>query len=80
MKEVTVIPGGIALGPASMVEYAFAVFTFGQKRPPLALNRLFIQYTIYNTAYSIEKARTRLGYKPGKRSRWELKAIHRMGN
>ncbi|MCJ1379604.1 hypothetical protein MMC17_002706 [Xylographa soralifera] len=64
MKDVTIIPGGLALGLASMVEYAFAIFTLGQKRPPLAMNRLFIQYTVYNTTYSIEKARNRLGYNP----------------
>ena len=63
-KELKVIPGGLALGLASTVEYAFAIFTLGQKRPPLAMNRLFIQYTVYNTTYSIEKARTRLGFNP----------------
>ena len=63
-EQVKVIPGAIALGMASTVEWAFMIFTLGQKRPPLAMNRLFIQYTVYNTTYSIKKARTRLGYNP----------------
>ena len=63
-EEIRVIPGWLALGLASTVEWAFSIFTFGQKRPPLAMNRLYIQYTVYNTTYSIDKARKALGYSP----------------
>jgi len=81
MKDITVIPGPIALGMASMIEALFMIFTLGQKRPPLPMSRLFIQVTVYNATYSMEKARKRLGYNPVddhdtylKRSiAWELK-------
>jgi len=64
MKDVTVIPGPVAMGMVRMVEGLFAVFTLGQKRPPLSISRLYIQVTIYNATYSLEKARKRLGYSP----------------
>ncbi|TVY78562.1 Sterol-4-alpha-carboxylate 3-dehydrogenase [Lachnellula suecica] len=64
MEEVTVVPGWLALALASTLEYTFAILTLGQVRPPLSMSRLFIQFTIYNTTYNIDKARERLGYKP----------------
>jgi len=64
LEEITVIPGWLALALASALEYTFAILTLGQIRPPLSMSRLFIQYTIYNTTYRIDKARERLGYEP----------------
>lgn len=79
-EEVTVVPAWIALSMASGLEWAYLIFTLGRKRPPLKVSRLYVQYTIYNTTYNIDKAKERLGYKPVvdhdgnlKRSvKWEL--------
>jgi sterol-4alpha-carboxylate 3-dehydrogenase (decarboxylating) len=64
LEEVTIVPGWLALALASALEYLFAILTFGQIRPPLSISRLFIQVTIYNATYRIDKARERLGYNP----------------
>ncbi|KAI9711709.1 MAG: hypothetical protein M1820_001853 [Bogoriella megaspora] len=63
-EDITVVSGQVALALSSMVEWAFYIFTLGLKKPPLNVTRLYIQYSIYNTTYSIRKARTRLGYNP----------------
>ncbi len=80
-EDVTVIPGWIALGMASTIEWTFRLFTLGLVRPPIKMSRLYIQVTIYNSTFNIDKARKRLGYEPivdhegnMKRSiEWELK-------
>ncbi|KAI9659364.1 MAG: hypothetical protein M1821_001622 [Bathelium mastoideum] len=63
-EDITIVSGKVALALSSMVEWAFFVFTLGFKKPPLNVTRLYIQYSIYNATYSIQKARTRLGYNP----------------
>jgi sterol-4alpha-carboxylate 3-dehydrogenase (decarboxylating) len=62
--DIKVVSGNLALALSSMVEWLFFVFTLGFKKPPLNITRLYIQYSIYNATYNIQKARTRLGYNP----------------
>ena len=64
-KEITVISRGIALGLCSVVEWAFFLLTLGLKKPPLlTMSRVYIQYSVYNATYNMEKAKQRLGYRP----------------
>lgn len=82
LSEIIVVPAWLALSLATLIERAFWICTFGRVRPPLNISRLFIQYTVYESTYCIEKARRRLGYEPvgdrgGRRLReavqWEIR-------
>ena len=59
----TIIPIWFALGLANVLELLFWIFTFGKKRPQL-LGKQQVEYACFTHTYSIEKARTRLGYSP----------------
>jgi sterol-4alpha-carboxylate 3-dehydrogenase (decarboxylating) len=61
---VTVVSGKLALALSGTVEWAFAIFTLGFKKPPLNVTRLYIGYAVHNATYSIDKARARLGFSP----------------
>lgn len=63
-EEITVIPAMLVFGMAGAVEWLYYIFTLGQVRPPLKMSRLYLQYTILNTTYNINKAKERLGYNP----------------
>lgn len=62
-EEIQVIPAWFMLGLASIVDWAYFIFTLGQKRPKI-LTRFIIEYTCLQRTFSIEKARKRLGYTP----------------
>ena len=63
LEEIQVIPAWFMLGLASTVDWAYYIFTLGQKRPK-TLTRFIIEYTCLQRTFSIEKARKRLGYTP----------------
>ena len=63
IKKVTVIPATIALTMAVVAEWAFWIFTLGQRKPQ-SLNKLVVLYCIRNHTYNIDRARNILGYKP----------------
>ncbi|KAF2475218.1 NAD(P)-binding protein, partial [Lindgomyces ingoldianus] len=61
--KVTNLPSWFALGLASFLEWVYWIFTFGTKRP-YNLGKQQVEYACFTHTYSIEKAKTRLGYKP----------------
>ncbi|MCJ1376667.1 hypothetical protein MMC20_007911 [Loxospora ochrophaea] len=63
-ESIKVIPAWLALFMAGALEWAFFIFTLGQVKPPLNISRLYIRYAVYNFTYNIDKAKTRLGYRP----------------
>jgi hypothetical protein len=44
-EKITVVPGWVALGLASRLEWSVWLFMLGRKRPPLNVSRLYILYT-----------------------------------
>jgi sterol-4alpha-carboxylate 3-dehydrogenase (decarboxylating) len=62
-KPPTKIPQSVALGLASILEFAFWLFTLGRKRPQ-ALGRQQVEYACFTHTYSIKKAREKLGFVP----------------
>ena len=62
LKDVQIIPGWAAMAMASAAEWAFRVFTLGQKRPEM--NTLVVNFCIREYTYNIDKARRVLGYQP----------------
>ncbi|MCJ1399128.1 hypothetical protein MMC11_002330 [Xylographa trunciseda] len=63
INKVTVIPAPVALAMAAVAEWAFWIFTLGQRKPQ-SLNKLVVLYCIRSHTYNIDKARKILGYKP----------------
>ncbi|KAF2123051.1 C-3 sterol dehydrogenase/C-4 decarboxylase, partial [Lophiotrema nucula] len=61
--KVTHLPSWFALGLATFLEWLYWIFTFGTKRP-YNLGRQQVEYACFTHTYSIEKAKTRLGFKP----------------
>lgn len=61
--KVMNLPSWFALGLATFLEWAYWVFTFGTKRP-YNLGKQQVEYACFTHTYSIEKAKTRLGFKP----------------
>lgn len=61
--EIKVVPAWLVLGLAIAVEWMYWVFTFGQKTPQF-LRSYTIRYVTEERTFSIEKARTILGYEP----------------
>ena len=62
LQEVWVIPAGIALVIASVIEWACWVLFFGRRRP--LFNRQRVEYCCLTRTYCIDKAKERLGYAP----------------
>ena len=62
LKDVKIVPGWAAMAMASVAEWAFRVFTLGEKRPEM--NTLVVEFCIREYTYNIDKARRVLGYKP----------------
>ncbi|KAM5476752.1 putative 3beta-hydroxysteroid-4alpha-carboxylate 3-dehydrogenase [Microsporum audouinii] len=60
--QVTVIPLGVMLVMASMIEWAYYIFTLGRKRSQVT--RDGIEHLDSGCHWSIDKARLRLGYAP----------------
>ncbi|KAM5442405.1 putative 3beta-hydroxysteroid-4alpha-carboxylate 3-dehydrogenase [Microsporum ferrugineum] len=60
--QVTVIPLGVMLVIASMIEWAYYIFTLGRKRSQIT--RDGIEHLDSGCHWSIDKARHRLGYAP----------------
>lgn len=61
-EDVKVIPMWLALSLVSIVEWSYWLFTFGKKSP--ALRRLNLEAIDTGHRFSIEKARSRLGFQP----------------
>lgn len=61
-EEVWVIPKGLGLFLASLIEWIFWLLFWGRKKP--ALTRQQVKFSCMNRTYNIEKARRRLGYQP----------------
>ena len=61
--KIRVLPTGIALIIADVLEWLFWIFTFGKKRPS-QLGRQQVEYSCFTHTYSIDKAMERLGYVP----------------
>jgi sterol-4alpha-carboxylate 3-dehydrogenase (decarboxylating) len=61
-EQIRVLPVWLALAMASLVEWAYWVFTLGRKQP--AMTRAGLGYTVIQRTFSIEKARKRLLYEP----------------
>ncbi len=64
LAKVYVIPAWFGRAMATIVEYLFWIFTLNQKFPPKTLRRDVLRYAITNRTLCIEKAKSRLGYKP----------------
>ncbi|KAH8667572.1 hypothetical protein BGZ60DRAFT_409544 [Tricladium varicosporioides] len=62
-EKIIIIPSWLALGLASFLEFVFWVFTLGSKRPQ-TLGKQQVEYACFTHTYSIEKAKTRLGFQP----------------
>jgi sterol-4alpha-carboxylate 3-dehydrogenase (decarboxylating) len=62
-EKVFSIPARFALGLASFLEFIFWIFTFGRKRPQ-SLGKQQVEYAYFTHTYSIEKAKSRLGFRP----------------
>ena len=92
LKDVKIISSWAAMAMALVAEWAFRVFTLGEKRPEM--NTLVVEFGIREYTYNIDKARRVPGYKPVdhleeviKRSvEWELRKLgtegmdgHRLG-
>ena len=63
-EDVRVIPAWLALAAAFVIKWLFKICTLGRIQPPIQMTQLAIRSTIYNSTYSIEKARKRLGFNP----------------
>ncbi|KAJ4263391.1 erg26, C-3 sterol dehydrogenase [Fusarium torreyae] len=61
-KEVTTIPLGVMQAMASTVEWAYWIFTLGTIQP--GLRRVSIDQLDTGCCWSLEKAKTKLGYEP----------------
>ncbi|KAL8806874.1 MAG: hypothetical protein Q9223_004717 [Gallowayella weberi] len=61
-EEVWVIPKGLGLAITLIAEWIVWLLSFGRKRS--TMNRAGIRYSCLTRTYSIDKARTRLGYNP----------------
>lgn len=62
-EAVKILPGWLILGLAISVEWAYWIFTLGQ-RTPMFLRSHTIRWVISTRTFSIEKAKQRLGYQP----------------
>ena len=62
VKDVWVIPKGLALMLATILEWMFWILFWGRKQPNLT--RTKIKYSTMNRTYCIDKAKKRLGYQP----------------
>jgi sterol-4alpha-carboxylate 3-dehydrogenase (decarboxylating) len=61
-EKVFAIPSWFAMGLASFLEFVFWLFTLGRKRPQI-LGKQQVEYACFTHTYSIEKARTQLGFR-----------------
>jgi len=61
--KIKIVPAWLVLGLAVALEWVYWVFTLGQKTPKF-LRSHTIRYVTQERTFSIEKARTRLGYQP----------------
>ena len=62
-NTATEIPAPVALMMAAIAEWAFWIFTLGQRKPQ-SLNKPAVLYCTKNHTYNIDKARVFLDYKP----------------
>ncbi|PSN59765.1 C-3 sterol dehydrogenase/C-4 decarboxylase-like protein [Corynespora cassiicola Philippines] len=62
MSKVTVVPMGLVVAIATVVEWVLWIFTLGRINPRLSAGEL--RYINHGIWWSIEKARERLGYEP----------------
>ena len=61
-EQIWIIPVGVGLWIAGLIEWLFWVFTLGTKQPNLTKQK--IRYSAITRTFNIEKAKTRLGYRP----------------
>ena len=61
--QAKIIPAWFALGLASTIEWLYWILTMGTKKPA-TLRRHLLEYTCSQRTFSIEKARSTLGYEP----------------
>ena len=61
-KDAWVIPKGLGLVLATLIEWIFWILFFGQRVPQF--RKKAVQYSCMNRTYNINKAKKRLGYKP----------------
>ncbi|KAF4633491.1 hypothetical protein G7Y89_g4635 [Cudoniella acicularis] len=61
-EQIKTIPFGLVLFLAKLGEWSYWVFTLGRKEPELRASDL--EYLREGSHFSIDKARTRLGYRP----------------
>ncbi|KAK0514253.1 hypothetical protein JMJ35_002870 [Cladonia borealis] len=64
LTKVIIVPAWIGMLMATVVEYVFWIFTFGQELPPKTMRRNVLRYAFTNRTFCINKARERLGYRP----------------
>ena len=72
-EQIRIIPAGLMLILASIVEWTYCIFTFGQLTPK-ELRRHRFEYMVVTRTLSIEKAKNRLGYIPADNMIASLKA------
>ena len=58
-----VLPTGLAMIVAIVLEWLFMIFTLGTRRPSL-LSKQQVEYSCFTHTYRIDKAKERLGYAP----------------
>lgn len=61
-KDVWVIPKGLGLMIATLIEWIFWVIFLGKRRPKLTRDKFV--YSTLDRTYCIDKAKSRLGYRP----------------
>ena len=63
LSQVTVVPAWLVVHLASVVEWAYLIFTLGYKRPTYFMKHV-MEYSCLDYIFSTEKAKERLGYTP----------------
>ncbi|KAL9612178.1 MAG: hypothetical protein Q9167_003214 [Letrouitia subvulpina] len=61
-KDIWVVPKGLGLFIAAIIEWIVWIFSFGRKEP--TLTRKKIRFSTMTRTYNIQKAKDRLGYEP----------------
>jgi sterol-4alpha-carboxylate 3-dehydrogenase (decarboxylating) len=64
LVNVTILPGWMALAIASILEWVYWIFTLSMKKPPVAVSRTAMTYSVYTHTYNTQKARHRLRFNP----------------
>jgi sterol-4alpha-carboxylate 3-dehydrogenase (decarboxylating) len=61
-EQIWVLPRGLGLFLASLIEWIFFILFWGKREPPLTKQK--VKYSCMARYYKIDKAKSRLGYRP----------------